>query len=59
MQLELVEGLFHHGEVVSGGLSKTKLAVLQSLKTQALTITKNPKIEDTWSRSWINVEKII
>ena len=55
----LVESQLHYGDVVWGSLSRTKLAALQRLQTQALKIIRNAKIKDTWSCLGINVENII
>ena len=43
----LVETQLGYGDVVSGSLSKTKLAALQRLQTRAITTIKNTKIKDT------------
>ena len=55
----LAESQLHYGDIVWGSLSKTKLAALQRLQTQALKITKNAKIKDTWSCPGMSVENII
>ena len=55
----IVESQLRYGDVVRGRLSKTKLAALQRLQTQALNIIKNAKIKDTWSCPGMSVENII
>ena len=55
----LVESQLHYGDVVWGSLSRTKLAALQRLQTQALKIIRYAKIKDTWSCPWMNVKTII
>ena len=55
----LVESQLHHGDVVWGSLSETKLAALQRLQTRALEIFKSAKIKDTWSCPGMSVENTI
>ena len=55
----LVESQLRYGDVVWGGLSRTKPAALQRLQTQAIKIVRNAKIKDTWSCPGMNVENII
>ena len=55
----LVESQLRYGDVVWGSLSRTKLAVLRRLQTQALRIIRNAKIKDTWSCPRMIVENII
>ena len=55
----LAESQLRYGDVVWGSLSRTKLAALQRLQTQALKIIRKAKIKDTWSCPGMNVEKIV
>ena len=51
----LIESHLRYGDVIWGGLSKTKLAALQRLQDRACSIISNARIKDSWSASWLNV----
>jgi len=55
----LVESHLRYGDVVRGSLNKSKTIALQRIQNWACCIIENAKIDDNWSRSWLNVENTI